>query len=207
MYTSDYKQVPFKRSLTFALTDDNEPRILALWGQWLILNLKGPIRYFLAEYNVLGLGGAGPHPCSPSQLQTIPVHTLSHSLMKPVKPRQQETKCWDPHNLHSCSMEIHNNNDQISKGYLYVSELGCEIGVVQYTGAQECNELDAEFPVQALIHDMWRDTEWQPASKDRVSSLTPASFFHALWRPFKAKSNPKHKYRTSRTNSDVLLKR
>lgn len=72
---------------------------------------------------------------------------------------------------------------KISKGYLNVSKLCCQIRVLQHTGAQECNKLDAELPEQALVHDFRWDAEWQSASEDRVSSLTPASFLHTLWRP------------------------
>lgn len=76
---------------------------------------------------------------------------------------------------------------RLEKGYLYVSELGCHIRVLQHTGTEKCHRLNAELPVQAPIHDLWWNTEWQWVSEDRVSSLTPALFFHPLWSPLKTR--------------------
>lgn len=86
------------------------------------------------------------------------------------------------------------------KGYLYMSELGSQIRVLQHTGAKECDRLDAELPVQALIHDLWWDTEWQPVSEDRVSSPAPASLLHTRWRPL----NPRRENHSLQTKAWTL---
>lgn len=64
----------------------------------------------------------------------------------------------------------------MTKGYLYVSESCCHVGVLQNTRPKDGNRQDAEFTKQALVHDFRRDTDWQPVSKDRMSSLTPVTF-------------------------------
>lgn len=110
---------------------------------------------------------------------------LSHVIHK--KAEMQTRSHYTGHSITSTTDSVPDNHsqeyDKISERYLYVSELGCQIGELKHTGAEKCHRLDAELPVQALIHGLWWDTEWQPASKYRVSSLTPASFLHTLWRP------------------------
>lgn len=64
-----------------------------------------------------------------------------------------------------------------------MGELRQQIGVLQHTGAEERDRLDAELPEQALVHGFRWDAERQPASEDGVSSHTPASRLHPVWWP------------------------
>lgn len=46
----------------------------------------------------------------------------------------------------------------IIKGYLYVGELGCQIGVLQHAGPKKYDRLDTELTEQAVSHDVGWDT-------------------------------------------------
>lgn len=65
---------------------------------------------------------------------------------------------------------------------LNVSKPCWQIWVLQHTGVQECDGLDAEFPKQALIHGFRWNTEWYLAPTDRMTSQTPESSFYTNWR-------------------------
>lgn len=72
-----------------------------------------------------------------------------------------------------------------------MSKFCCHIGVWQQTGGQECNHLNTQIPKEALLHGLWWDAEWQPASYSRVSSHTPAPFLHTARRPLNSRGEEK----------------
>lgn len=104
---------------------------------------------------------------------------LNHFLYKKQRDNEAEASTT----LQSVQENHKLNCDKMSKGYLYVSESCCQIGVLQHTRAEECDRQDAELTKQAVVHGFRWDTERQPVSKDKVPSLTPASFLYTLWRP------------------------
>lgn len=119
-----------------------------------------------------------------SDLETVPVCTGGQSDTASWTTSSERQWGWGFNNATDSVQENHRLNcDKMSKGYLYVSESCCQIGVLQHTRAEECDRQDAELTKQALVHGFRWDTERQPVSKDKVSSLTPASFLYTLWRP------------------------
>lgn len=92
-----------------------------------------------------------------------------------------------------------------SKGYLYVSQSCCQVGVLQRTWAEECDRQDAELTKQAPVHGFWRDTEQQPLPEDGVPSMTPASSLQKLWGPLKQRQDHNNTFWSTQENTAFKL--